>query len=279
MAISAKDVNKLRQATGAGIMDCKRALTEADGDFDKAIEILRKKGQKVSAKRADREATEGAVFIKKSADGNKAVLIQLNCETDFVARNDDFQTLGTQIAELAESQAPADMAALKALTIDGRTITEHLVDMIGKIGEKIDVGSYEVIAGEGVVTYLHPGARIGVAVAFAGANGGDTEAVGRDIAMQIAAMNPVGIDKDDVSEDIVEREMRIGKEQAIQEGKPEHIVEKIAMGKLNKYFKDNTLLNQDFVKDTSKTVKQYIKDTLGVNAKVAAFKRVQLGAK
>lgn len=279
MAISAKDVNKLRQATGAGIMDCKRALTEADGDFDKAIEILRKKGQKVSAKRADREATEGAVFIKKSADGNKAVLIQLNCETDFVARNDDFQTLGTQIAELAESQAPADMAALKALTIDGRTISEHLVDMIGKIGEKIDVGSYEVIAGEGVVTYLHPGARIGVAVAFAGANGGDTEAVGRDIAMQIAAMNPVGIDKDDVSEDIVEREMRIGKEQAIQEGKPEHIVEKIAMGKLNKYFKDNTLLNQDFVKDTSKTVKQYIKDTLGADAKVAAFKRVQLGAK
>lgn len=279
MAISAKDVNKLRQATGAGIMDCKRALTEADGDFDKAIEILRKKGQKVSAKRADREATEGAVFIKKSADGNKAVLIQLNCETDFVARNDDFQTLGTQIAELAESQAPADMAALKALTIDGRTISEHLVDMIGKIGEKIDVGSYEVIAGEGVVTYLHPGARIGVAVAFAGANGGDTEAVGRDIAMQIAAMNPVGIDKDDVSEDIVEREMRIGKEQAIQEGKPEHIVEKIAMGKLNRYFKDNTLLNQDFVKDTSKTVKRYIKDTLGADAKVAAFKRVQLGAK
>ncbi|MEL6190464.1 MAG: translation elongation factor Ts [Bacteroidota bacterium] len=279
MAISAKDVNRLRKATGAGMMDCKKALTEADGDFDKAIEILRKKGQKVSAKRADREASEGAVFIKKSADGAKAVLVELNCETDFVARNDDFQTLGTKIVDLAEAEAPADTDALKALAIDGRSVGEHLVDMIGKIGEKIDIGSYEVISGGDVVTYLHPGARIGVAVAFAGANGGDTEAVGRDIAMQIAAMNPVGIDKDDVSQEIVEREMRIGKEQAIQEGKPEHIVEKIAMGKLNKYFKDNTLLNQDFVKDTSKTVKQYIKDSLGADAKVASFKRVQLGAK
>ena len=261
------------------MMDCKKALTEADGDFDKAIEILRKKGQKVSAKRADREASEGAVFVKKSADGSKAVLVELNCETDFVARNDDFQTLGTKIVDLAEAESPADTDALKALAIDGRSVGDHLVDMIGKIGEKIDIGSYEVISGGDVVTYLHPGARIGVAVAFAGANGGDTEAVGRDVAMQIAAMNPVGIDKDDVSQEIVEREMRIGKEQAIQEGKPEHIVEKIAMGKLNKYFKDNTLLNQDFVKDTSKTVKQYIKDSLGADAKVAAFKRVQLGAK
>ena len=273
MAISAKDVNRLRKATGAGMMDCKKALTEADGDFDKAIEILRKKGQKVSAKRADREASEGAVFVKKSADGSKAVLVELNCETDFVARNDDFQTLGTKIVDLAEAESPADTDALKALAIDGRSVGDHLVDMIGKIGEKIDIGSYEVISGGDVVTYLHPGARIGVAVAFAGANGGDTEAVGRDVAMQIAAMNPVGIDKDDVSQEIVEREMRIGKEQAIQEGKPEHILDKIAAGFVKKFYKDNTLLNQEFVKDSKQTIKQYLNGVQN-GLTVSSFARV-----
>ena len=278
MAISAQDVNRLRKATGAGMMDCKKALVEAEGDFDKAVDILRKKGQKVSAKRADREASEGAVFINKSNDGKDAALIELNCETDFVARNDDFQTLGAQIAEIAGTQKPADVEALKALQLNGTTIAEEMVNAMGKIGEKIEIGSYELIAGDQIVTYIHPGARIGVAVAFDNTNGKDVSNVGKDVAMQIAAMNPVAVDKDGVSEEIIQKEIEIGKEQARASGKPEAILEKIATGKLNKFFKDNTLLNQDFVKDTSKSVKQFIKDELGPEVSVGGFKRVQLGA-
>lgn len=277
MAISAQDVNRLRKTIGAGMMDCKKALVEADGDFDKAVEILRKKGQKVSAKRADREATEGAVFINKNEAGNEATLIQLNCETDFVARNDDFQALGTQITQIAGTEKPASIDELKSLPLNGTTIGEEIVNAIGKIGEKIEIGSYELIAGDQVVVYIHPGARIGVAVAFDNTNGQDVEAVGKDVAMQIAAMNPVAIDKDGVSQDLIQKEIEIGMEQARNEGKPEAILEKIATGKLNKYFRDNTLLNQDFVKDTSKTVKQYIKDQLGADVSIGNFKRVQLG--
>lgn len=277
MAITAQDVNKLRQATGAGMMDCKKALTESGGDFEKAIEILRKKGQKVSANRADREASEGAIFIHENEAGTEAILIELNCETDFVARNEDFQTMGTEIVEAAAAHKPADLAALKGLSISGKVIELALTDAMGKIGEKIDVSTYEQISGEKVVTYLHPGSRIGVAVAFSGASG-DIDAVGKDVAMQIAAMNPIGVDKDDVSPDVVNKEIEIGMEVARNEGKPEAILEKIARGKLAKFFKDNTLLNQDFVKDTSRTVHQYIKDELGADVSVTAFKRVQLGA-
>ncbi len=278
MAISAKQVNELRQATGAGMMDCKKALVEADGDFDKAVEFLRKKGQKVSANRADRDAREGAVFIEAAADNARAAVIELNCETDFVARNEDFQALGQAIAAKALAESPADLEALKALKIDGRSIADSLVDAIGKIGEKIDVSKYELIQGEKVVSYIHPGARIGVVVAFQGASEGDTAAIGKDIAMQIAAMNPVAIDKEGVPTDVVEKEIEIGKEQARQEGKPEAILEKIALGKLNKFYKDNTLLNQDFVKDTSVSVAKYITQHLGKKATISAFKRVQLGA-
>lgn len=277
MKISATDVNKLRKATGAGMMDCKKALTEAGGDFDKAIEILRKKGQKVSAKRADRDAKEGAVFIYNE-NGSEAVLIELNCETDFVARNEDFIALGNKIVELAAKEQPADLEALKNLSLDGKPVKDALVDAMGKIGEKIDVSKYERIAGDQVVTYLHPGSRIGVAVAFVGANGKDVATVGKDVAMQIAAMNPVAVDKDGVPQEVVDKEIEIGKEQARNEGKPEQIIEKIALGKLNKFYKENTLMNQDFVKDTSKTVGQYIKSELGGEVKVAGFKRVQLGA-
>ncbi len=278
MAITAKDVNRLRQATGAGMMDCKKALTEAEGDFDKAIEILRKKGQKVSAKRADREASEGAVFIHVDEDQKEAVIIELNCETDFVARNEKFQELGNQITEKAATAKPSSVDELKALDIDGTSISDALIEMVGKIGEKIDIGTYERIEGEKVVSYIHPGARIGVAVAFKETNGKDVKMVGRDVAMQIAAMNPVAIDKDGVPQEIVNKEIEIGKEQARNEGKPEKILEKIAQGKLNKYYKDHTLLNQEFVKDTSKTVLQHIKDELGPEVKITAFKRVQLGS-
>lgn len=178
MAITAKDVNRLRQATGAGMMDCKKALTEADGDFDKAVEYLRKKGQKVSAKRADREASEGAVFIKVDESGKEAVIIELNCETDFVARNEAFQTLGNQIIEKAASEKPESVEALKALEIDGSSISDALIEMVGKIGEKIEIGTYQRVQGDRVVSYVHPGARIGVAVAFADTDGKDLEAVG-----------------------------------------------------------------------------------------------------
>ena len=277
MAITAKDVNRLRQTTGAGMMDCKKALVEADGDFDKAVEILRKKGQKVSAKRADREAKEGAVFIAASDDHKEAILIELNCETDFVARNDDFQAMGEAIVKLAQAHKPADLAALNALDMDGKTVEAHLTDAMGKIGEKIEVSKFERIEGDRVVTYLHPGARIGVAVAFAGIDGQDASDVGKDVAMQIAAMNPVSVDKEGVPQDVIDKEVEIGKEQARAEGKPDNIVEKIALGKLNKFYKDNTLLNQEFVKDTSKTVSAYIKEALGKGATVSGFLRVQLG--
>ena len=277
MKITAKDVNKLRQATGAGMMDCKKALTEAEGDFDKAIEILRKKGQKVSAKRADREAREGAIFVQSNDAGTEATLVELNCETDFVAKNEDFQQLGEKIVALASSGSPADLAALKGMELDGVSVTEALENAMGKIGEKLDVSKYIRVKADRVVIYLHPGARIGVAVGFSNVGDKEVGAVGRDVAMQIAAMNPLAVDKDGVPQEIVDKEIEIGKEQARQSGKPEQILEKIAKGKLNKFFKDNTLLNQEFVKDTSKTVGQYIKESLGKDVTVESFQRVQLG--
>jgi elongation factor Ts len=278
MAISAKDVAKLRKMTNAGMMDCKKALTEAEGDFDKAVEILRKRGVAKAAKRADREAKEGSIFVKTNGANDKAFLIQLNCETDFVARNDDFQSLGENIVTLASEKQPADLEALKALDMNGQTVEAALTAATGTIGEKIDLSSYESVSGERVVTYIHPGARIGVAVAFNGANGADVEQVGKDVAMQITAMNPVAINEDGVPKDVKDNELKIGREKALEEGKPEHIVDRIAQGMLKKFFKDNTLLNQEFVKDTSKTVGQYVKESLGKDAVVADFKRVQLGA-
>lgn len=276
--ISAADVNKLRQATGAGMMDCKKALQEAEGDFEKAIDILRMKGQKVSAKRADREASEGAVFVAINGDATKATLIQLNCETDFVARNEDFQQMGQRIVDAAHSNSPASIEALHAIDLGDITVESLLTDAMGRIGEKIEVGSYEQVSGEAVVTYIHPGARIGVAVAFAKASG-NTEAIGKDVAMQIAAMSPIAVSEADVDQSVITKELEIGMEIARNEGKPEQMVEKIAEGKVKRFLKDNTLLNQEFVKDTSRTVAQYIKDSLGKEATVTAFKRIQLGVK
>jgi elongation factor Ts len=276
MAITAQEVNKLRQMTGAGMMDCKKALTEADGDFDKAIELLRKKGQKLSEKRADRETSEGSVFIKKSDDESEAFLISLTCETDFVAKNEDFQKMGQAIIDLVASEKPADLEAVKALPMDGLTVQEKVVELIGKIGEKLEVSHYAHLAGEKVVSYVHAGSKLGVLVALKNTGSADVTEAGRDVAMQIAAMNPVAVDKDGVDSATVEKEIEIGKDQARQEGKPEAILEKIAQGKLQKFFKENTLLSQAFVKDNKQSIAQYL-DSVNSGMTVTDFKRISIG--
>lgn len=275
-AISAQDVNKLRQMTGAGMMDCKKALTEAEGDFDKAIEILRKKGQKVSASRSDRDAKEGSVFIKTSDDKKEAVLIALNCETDFVAKNEEFQALGKLIVETAFSNKPADKTALLAIKVGDLAINDRIVELVGKIGEKIEVSEYVHMKGEAVVSYIHAGSKLGVLVALKGVNGKDVTDAGKDVGMQIAAMNPLGIDDKSVDKSVIEKELEIAKAQILAEGKPENMVDKIAQGKLQRFFKDNTLLAQPFVKDNSKTVAQYL-DSVTKGLTVAEFKRIAIG--
>lgn len=273
VTITAADVNKLRTQTGAGMMDCKKALTEAEGDFEKAVDILRKKGQKVAANRGDREAKEGYVVAKLTADAKFGAIISLNCETDFVAINADFTAFANKIADTAIAGKPADLDALKSLHIDGRTIADHITDYVGKIGEKIELGKYESVSAETVVAYNHPGNRVATIVGF---NMAAPEQVMRDVAMQAAAMAPVALDKEDVDASTLEREIEIGKEQARQEGKPEEMLEKIAMGKLNKFYKESTLLNQEFIKDSKKTVSQYMNDSVkGLTA--TGFKRVALG--
>jgi elongation factor Ts len=276
MAISAQEVNKLRQQTGAGMMDCKKALVEADGDFDKAIEILRKKGQKVSASRADRETTEGVVLAKTNEDGTEGVLIAFTCETDFVAKNEDFVSMGNKVLDIAFNEKPGTVEDLKAIKSGETTLGEEITELIGKIGEKLDISAYQVLSGEAVVPYIHAGSKLGVLVALKNTDGTDVAAPAKDVAMQIAAMNPVAVDKDGVDPTIVEKEIEIGKEQARQEGKPENIIEKIAMGKLQKFYKENTLLSQAFVKDNSQSISQYL-DGVQKGMTVEAFKRVAIG--
>ena len=276
-AISASDVNKLRQMTGAGMMDCKKALTEAEGDFEKAIEILRKKGQKVSASRSDRDAKEGSVFVKVSADNKEAVLIALNCETDFVAKNEGFQDLGKSIVEAAAANKPATKEDLLALSAGGGlTLNDKIVEMVGKIGEKIEVSEYVRMTGEAVVPYIHAGSKLGVLVSLKGVNGKDVTEAGKDVGMQIAAMNPVSVDEKSVDKSVIEKELEIAKAQILAEGKPENMVEKIAQGKLQKFYKENTLVHQIFVKDNTKTVAQYL-DSVTKGLVVAEFKRVAIG--
>lgn len=274
-AISAQDVNKLRQMTGAGMMDCKKALAEAEGDFDKAIEILRKKGQKVSASRSDRDAKEGSVFVKVSDDNKEAILIALNCETDFVAKNEEFQALGKLIAETAFANKPASKEALLTLSAGGLTLNDKIVELVGKIGEKIEVSEYIHMKGEAVVSYIHAGSKLGVLVSLKGVNGKDVTEAGKDVGMQIAAMNPVAVDEKSVDPELIAKEMEIAKAQILAEGKPENMVDKIAQGKLQKFFKDTTLLHQVFVKDNSKTVAQYL-DSVTKGLTVAEFKRVTI---
>jgi elongation factor Ts len=278
--ISASDVNKLRQQTGAGMMDCKKALTETNGDFEAAIDFLRKKGAKVAASRQDRESNEGVVIARTSEDGKRGVIIEVNCETDFVAKNAEFVAFANEIANRAVEHNPKNIEELSALTIDTDmdrvTIADAIVDRTGKIGEKIGVSKYEVIEGEKVIAYIHGNFRLGVLVALS-ANVAGADEAGKDVAMQIAAMNPVALDKDGVDATTIERELEIAKEQIRAEGKPEEMVEKIAAGKLNKFYKDSTLLNQEFVKDPSKNVAQFL-NTVEKGLTVTAFKRVALGA-
>ena len=276
MSISASEVNNLRKATGAGLMDCKKALTETNGDFDAAVDFLRKRGAKIAAKRADREATEGAVIALTSADNKTGVIVLLSCETDFVAKNDGFVAFAKEIAEVALAEKPADISALKTLKVGAAALEARLLEEVAKIGEKIDVVHYELVEGENIVPYIHAGNRMGVLVEMNNAATDANISAGKDVAMQIAAMNPVAVDKDGVDAATVEREMKIGREQAIAEGKPENIIDRIAEGKLQKFFKENTLLNQDFVKDSSMSVAKML-DGVEKGLTIKQFKRVQLG--
>jgi elongation factor Ts len=276
MAISAADVNKLRQMTGSGMMDCKKALTEAGGDFEAAIDILRKAGQKVAAKRADNETNEGTVLIAISADGTNGKLVALACETDPVSKVADFSNLANALLASAVANDVADKDALLASTLaDGRVAQEAIIELTGKIGEKINVAGYENVTAEKVVSYIHSNNKIGVLVAFTNTQGIDVQEVGRDIAMQITAMKPVALDKGDVDSVTIEREIEIGRDQARQEGKPEAMLDKIAAGRLEKFYKESTLLNQQFVKDGSINIKQLLEQTQK-GLTISSFKRIAL---
>jgi elongation factor Ts len=271
--INAADVAKLRRMTLAGMMDCKKALEEADGNFDKAIQIIRKKGQAVANKRADKEASEGVVLSKVSANGKLGALITLNSETDFVAKNENFLALANKILDVALSKNPSNLEALLALSVDGTKIADKVVEYIGIVGEKLSLSYFEKIEAVHVQAYIHPGNRLATLVGFTKA--GLDNQVYKDIAMQIAAMNPVAVDKNDVSESIIAQEIEIGKEQARRDGKPEEMLEKIAQGKLAKFFKESTLLNQDFVKDNKMTIRQYL-ESVSKDLTVTSFKRYTL---
>ena len=274
MIISAADVKKLRDMTGAGMMDCKKALTEAEGDFDSAVEVLRKKGQKVADKRADREAKEGLILTRISDDSKKAVAIEINCETDFVARNEDFYSQANAFLNAAYDNNTASVETLLAIEIDGRNIADHLQDMTGKIGEKIQISTIILVTTKGtLVSYVHPGNQLGVLVEFDGSSV-DSE-IGKDVAMQVAAMKPIAVTEAEVDSYVVEKELEIAKVQLINEGKPEEIAEKAAKGKLRRFYEERVLLNQKFVKDNGLTVKKYLEEN---NAPlVASFHRIQLG--
>ena len=276
MAITAQDVNKLRQMTGAGMMDCKKALTEAEGDFEKAVDILRKKGQKVSASRADRETKEGVVVTRVAENGAQGILLSLTCETDFVAKNEEFGAFANTLIELAVANKATTTEQILALPFDNITVAEKIIEMTGKIGEKIEISHYEVVNAEKVVPYIHSNGKLGVLVGMVNTSGADVEEAGKDVAMQIAAMNPVAVDKDGVDATTIEREIEIGKEQARAEGKAEEMLEKIALGKLQKFYKENTLLSQQFVKDNSKSIAQYL-DGVSKGLTVNTFKRISIG--
>ena len=272
-AINAADVAKLRRVTLAGMMDCKKALEESDGNFDKAIEIIRKKGQAVANKRADKEASEGVVLSKVSSDGKTGAIMVLNSETDFVAKNADFMALANKILDIAVTKIPANLDELKSLPMDGGKVGEKVVEYVGIIGEKLDLSYFEKIEAAYVQAYIHPGNRLATLVGFT--NAGVDAQVYKDVAMQIAAMNPVAIDKDFVPESVIAQEIEIGKEQARRDGKPEDMLEKIAQGKLSKFFKESTLLNQDFVKDNKMTIRQYLQ-SVNKELTVTEFKRFTL---
>ncbi len=270
--IQAADVAKLRKQTGAGMMDCKKALTESNGDFEMAIDILRKKGQKVAAKRADREAKEGVVLAKNNENNTKAIIVSLNCETDFVAKNTDFIDLAHSILDAAIENNISTNQQLQDMSLNGMSISDKVIEQTGVIGEKIEV-SMETVEGAQVSSYIHAGSKLATIVSF---NDTCEDQVLKDVAMQVAAMNPLAVNKDEVDESVVNREIEVGKEKARQEGKPEEMLEKIAIGRLNKFFKENTLLNQEFIKNNKQSVDQYLKEHNN-NLTALEFKRVALG--
>jgi elongation factor Ts len=272
--ITAAEVNKLRKQTGAGMMDCKKALVESDGDFEKAIDYLRKKGQKVAAKRSDREAGDGVVLSKVSEDNTFGAAIMVNCETDFVAKNEDFIAFTQQLLDVAVANSIKTAEDLKAFIIDGKSVDDLLTDQVGKIGEKIELGRYECKEGAYLKSYIHPGNRLATVVEMS-KNIEGVDEVSKDIAMQVAAMSPVALNKDNVDQDLIDRELEVAKDQIRQEGKPENMVEKIAMGKLNKFFKENTLMSQAFIKDSKISVEEYVKQ-LDKDLTVSSFIRLAL---
>jgi len=271
--ISSADVARLRKVTMAGMMDCKKALEESSGDFDKAIEIIRKKGQAVANKRADRDATEGVVLSKVTPDGKMGAMIVLNSETDFVAQNAEFITLASKILDLAIAKNPANLEELKSLPMENSKVGDKVTEFVGIIGEKLELAYYEKIEAAHVQAYVHPGNRLATLVGFSKA-GLDVQ-VYKDVAMQVAAMNPVAVDKEDVPEKVIAQEIEIGKEQARRDGKPEEMLEKIAQGKLSKFYKESTLLNQEYIKDNKMNIRQYLQ-SVDKQLTVTTFKRYSL---
>ena len=273
--ITASAVNELRQKTGAGLMDCKKALQESNGDFETAIDYLRKKGQKVAALRNDREAKEGVVYAAISADGKTGIIVGLGCETDFVAKNEEFVKFAQAAGFAAISKNVKSLDELLGQSYEGLTFQDKVNEMVGKIGEKIELKRFQRIEAETVISYIHSNNKLGVLVGLNKPANEKIEAAGKDIAMQIAAMNPIALNKDEIPEEVIAREREIAMEQIKAEGKPENMVEKILPGKLNKFFKENTLLNQQFVKDNSKTVTEILQ-AIEKDLTVTSFKRVTL---
>lgn len=275
MSITAAEVKKLRTQTGAGMMDCKKALQESEGDMDKAVEILRLKGQKVAVKRGDRIASEGVILSGVSTDGDTGVVLSLNCETDFVAQNLDFISVAQTLLDLAITEGCESKDDLLTKTFPGSdfTVADKIIEETGKIGERIEIGGFNIAKGETVVSYIHPGNRLATIVGF---SGNVDSSVGRDVAMQAAAMAPVAVNQSQIPEDLIEKEKEIGKDLAIQEGKPAELAEKISMGRLNKWFKEVTLVNQPFIKDNKLTVEQYVTASCP-GVKIESFSRIALG--
>jgi elongation factor Ts len=270
--ITASDVNKLRKQTGAGMMDCKKALVEADGDFEKAVDILRKKGQKIAAKRADREASEGCVLAATTDNNSFGAIVSLNCETDFVAKNDSFVDLTRAILNKAIAERPASKEELLQLEVDGMKIEDKLTEQTGVIGEKLEIGAYESLEAPYVASYIHAGNKLATLVGLSG----EAEEAGRNVAMQAAAMNPVALNRDEVPQELIDRELEVGRDLARQEGKPEEMLDKIASGRLNKFFKENTLLEQEYIRDNKLTITKYL-NSVNNGLIATAFRRVGLG--
>jgi elongation factor Ts len=270
--ISAADVNKLRKATGAGMMDCKKALVEAEGDFDTAVEVLRKKGQKVAANRADRDSSEGAVIARVNDDATVGVIVSLNCETDFVAKNESYVTLANQLADVALTHDSLD--SFLAADFNGMSVADKLTEQTGVIGEKIEIGGFERLEGAFVGSYIHAGNKIATLTSLSAGVDGAAEAA-KNVAMQAAAMNPIALNEEGVDAATVEKEIEIAKDQLRQEGKPEAMLDNIAKGKLKRFFKDNTLVNQAYIKDGKQSVSDYVK-SVDAGLTVTGFKRVAL---